>query len=765
MSKINRFEDFKQMENYVNRSSNSTGSLTNWFETTSSTQSGINNTIFNNNNKHPPVPARKISTRDKNHSPSEEQKVIVESVISGKNVIVDSVFGSGKTTCILQICKNQTDKNTMILTYNAKLKLETKDKCSKLGLSNVEIHSYHALAVKYYYNKGNTDKGIQEILDKNLPLRCKSKIQLIILDEQQDMTPLYFHLVKKFINDIKVENMQYVFLGDNYQNIYSYKGSDSRFLTMVDKLFESEREWIRLCMSLSFRTTDPIRNFINRYLVGYDRVKSKKSEEKLRYLLIDSFSDSPFLEVQNYLSAGYKPDDIYILAPSLRTAKSPARILENKLSSEGIPCFVPVSDTDELKNELIAGKIVFSSFHQIKGSERPVVIVFNFDASYFTYYAKDCSTYVCPNPIYVALSRATERMSLIHHYENDYFTQYDANHRPRLENNLLGRDPNISYIKIKNLSYSKKTFKNDRVQDTPVTDLLRHLDYRVIDNCLEYVSIDKLQQGGKHLNIPLQIETKSKQYENISEINGIAIPTLFELKYKNHCSILTRIIENAEKLPKNHYSKVLEIRKKLASKVSLELPEIMYLANIYNSIVSGYNSKREQIQTYDWLKEKYADRAISRLEKYINSKAIFEVELSEEIMGRKIIGQIDIIQHNKITELWELKCVKQLEDVHIIQLAVYGWLYKCRYGKDFELKLFNILNNEILQISISDKIVDMVQYIVKARYNSETHSLSDDEFVHQMKNIKSNSKNSNVSKSKQLLTDTQCCLLEESDSE
>ena len=63
----------------------------------------------------------------------------------------------------------------------------------------------------------------------------------------------------------------------------------------------------------------------------------------------------------------------------------------------------------------LKGKIVFSTFHQSKGRERKVVLVFNFDQSYFKYYGKELDPNVCPNELYVATTRAQEHLSLFHH--------------------------------------------------------------------------------------------------------------------------------------------------------------------------------------------------------------------------------------------------------------------------------------------------------------------------------------------------------------
>ena len=36
----------------------------------------------------------------------------------------------------------------LLLTYNARLKQETRDRVKILGLGNLEVHSYHSLGVK-----------------------------------------------------------------------------------------------------------------------------------------------------------------------------------------------------------------------------------------------------------------------------------------------------------------------------------------------------------------------------------------------------------------------------------------------------------------------------------------------------------------------------------------------------------------------------------------------------------------------------------------
>ena len=59
--------------------------------------------------------------------PSNEQQHVVNCVIDGYNVLVDSVFGSGKSTTILHIAQ-QSGLNTLCFTYSKYLKEESRIK-------------------------------------------------------------------------------------------------------------------------------------------------------------------------------------------------------------------------------------------------------------------------------------------------------------------------------------------------------------------------------------------------------------------------------------------------------------------------------------------------------------------------------------------------------------------------------------------------------------------------------------------------------------
>jgi hypothetical protein len=55
-------------------------------------------------------------------------------------------------------------------------------------------------------------------------------------------------------------------------------------------------------------------------------------------------------------SKAYKPEDIFVLAPSIKNKSgncTPVNKLENRLVADGIPCYVPTSDEGEINDDVI----------------------------------------------------------------------------------------------------------------------------------------------------------------------------------------------------------------------------------------------------------------------------------------------------------------------------------------------------------------------------------------------------------------------------
>ena len=169
--------------------------------------------------------------------PSSEQQEIINHIKQGRNVIVDACAGSGKSTTILSCAQQMQDKRFLQITYNSMLRMEIKEKVKQLRLKNITVHTYHSLAVAKYTKDACTDTGIRRILHENIvPISQILPQNVIVLDETQDMTFLYYQFVVKFCKDMGT-HFQLLVLGDYMQGLYEFKGADIRFLTMAHRIW------------------------------------------------------------------------------------------------------------------------------------------------------------------------------------------------------------------------------------------------------------------------------------------------------------------------------------------------------------------------------------------------------------------------------------------------------------------------------------------------------------------------------------------------
>ena len=538
-----------------------------------------------------------------------EQNNIIKELLLNNNVVVDSVAGSGKTTCNLHIAKYFHNINILLLTYNSKLKLETREKAKKLGLHNLEVHSYHSFCVKYYDNQSYNDTIINKIIKtKKKPLK-QFNFDLIVPDEAQDITSLYYELICKIYKDNNNTNTKMCIFGDKKQSIFDFNKADQRFIEYASKLFNfNSYNWVKCNLSVSFRITFEMSLFINKCLLKEERIISNKiTNNKPRYIICDCFGDKlgtssrTFEEVKYYFNLGYKPSDIFILAPSIKSVKSPVRQLENKIKREmpDVMVYVPTNDDEKLDEELLEGKIIFSTFHQTKGLERKVVIIFNFDNSYFEFYKKDANPCICSNELYVATTRGIEYLTLFHHSNNEYLHFID---KTIIHEYCYFEDKDI-YIE-----YREKQTKNI---PTSITDIIKFIPQNIIDECFNQLEIIKNDTYSiSKINIPLKISNEETT-ESVSEITGLAIPSMFELKLKNKMNIFEILVERdfEENIINNgNNGCLIQLHNKPKNKkhninniniLTLTPEELLYISNCWNTLKNGYLFKIYQITNYD----------------------------------------------------------------------------------------------------------------------------------------------------------------------
>jgi hypothetical protein len=469
-------------------------------------------------------------------------------------------------------------------------------------------------------------------------------------------------------------------------------------------------------------------------------------------------------EILKLFGEGYKPSDIFVLGPSVKGVNSNIRQLENILVERGIPCHVPMLENDKIDERVIDKKVVFSTFHCVKGRERKIVFILGFDNSYFRCYARNLSKEECPNTLYVAATRATERLYVL---ESDSF----RGDRPL---DFL----KMSHVQMKQQAYiqfrgqHQNIFVDDEYDQNKNSQLItRHfltpteLIKFIPENIMEDVSVilDKIfiKDYGEpdDLEITSIIETKEGFFEEVSDLNGIAIPCIYYdyLKGGSQNVLLELIHRSIENMRSNEHHYLKEIVKGLPDKLD-KVSDYLYLANISIAVQETLYFKLKQIdkEEYNWLKEGVIEECKSRLDNIIRPECSQESPKIEETIIRSIdddahvkidtillehfdpnirfrfTARVDLITDSTV---WELKCTSKISLDHLLQVVIYAWLWENRvntkegtYEKK-KFRIFNIRTNELLSLNATlEDLNTIILALLKGKYNKQEKK-SDEDFI------------------------------------
>lgn len=675
-------------------------------------------------------------------SPSKEQTDVIEGINQGCNIYVDAVAGSGKTTTVLSLAQLLTNKFIIQFTYNTELRREVKEKVSKHNIKNIEIFTYHSFAYLYYSDEASTDIGIFKIVDNNIsPIKSLPKIDIIVLDEIQDMMSLYYVFIYKVLFDLK-NKVQLLILGDKYQGLYEFKGADTRFLTLANKLWGiSPYNFIKKTLTTSYRVTRQIANFVNKCMIGKTRINAVKDGPNVLYLKNDKHSEVGKIicrKLLDFISSGYAdPQDIFILTPSLKKTTL-YKIIENKLVDNNIPCYVPINDDSSLSEEIIKNKVIFSTFHQSKGRERKIVVICNFDNDYFLYYNR-CPVmdrFKCPSTLYVAATRATDQLIIIESSDPLPFLQYS---HTQMKNSGFIDFPSIP-LGIMNTN-SKKELQQTFNKSTP-SEMIKFIPNDTLFIIEELVNkiytLDVRDERLMNVKIPGNIPVYYNGVElseEVSDINGITIPSLYEEKYSGTNTIKMNVANSQKTCQYKKYVKHIDFN-------NTSISDSLLISNVYNSNSNGLKFKLAQIHpnSYNWLTPEMVSNVHSNMNIYMNNQKNikFEYRISDyTIVDEDTYKEMDLfieqkcVGVNKIrfqsvvdaisdTDIWEFKCVTTITLEHKLQLIIYAWLWKMLLEKKMgprKCNLLNIRTGELQVLNYNSPLINEIMiHIIQSKF-------------------------------------------------
>lgn len=630
--------------------------------------------------------------------PSTLQGNVLREFKNGFDISIEAVAGAGKTTMFLLLARANANISFLLLTYNSKLRKETRDKANLWGLNNIKVHTYHSFCKAFYVASGYTDKSIRVAVDNDTPNNRPIKFDAILLDEQQDCIELYYMLTCKVMRDNK-SDPRVVVCGDPRQCIYQFKGADARFLTLGKNIYHrSDRNWIKCTLDLSHRIPNTHAQFVDMCMLdGRGEIRSNNKGPKPRYIVCNPLNVQHMilLIIQDWVKCGYGYEDIMVLAPSLKKT-SPVALLENLLVSNLIPCYSPINEDREPSDTAMVNKISFSTFHQAKGRERKCVVVYGFDAYYFQFYARENDPRTCPNTMYVAATRALDDMILVQ--------GQSAGPMKFLKN--IEEYAELIYYKVDPLMPSIPLNIQHRVADKTVTDLLKYISDDVLDRLVD--SIEMIQVSAPEPNelyVPsIHTSKVPESVEEVSDINGCVATTLLELRkdmgepvkvvpaiFKGH--VQTKIYSAFNSRFPEIYDRFKKVFIKWINEDNtLPLEDIVFACTVFQN--HDYVSRVMQLTDFCWWDEESAIDVLNCLNlSDIGEDAQYEfsVTISKPLGYQyELQGRYDIVSS---TKLIEVKYVSELQPVHKLQLIVYAFMYGEDKGPEAASKIsYDLLN-------------------------------------------------------------------------
>jgi nucleoside-triphosphatase THEP1 len=676
--------------------------------------------------------------------PSAEQQQIIDAVIANQNVMCSSVAGAGKTTTVLFLAALLPNKNILQVTYNRALKLEVDAKRIKENLENLTIKTFNGLAYEYYSKIGFNDMGVRKIVTDNLPLLSEMSYDIIIIDESQDMTKVLFDLMKKYLRDMPQPDIPVILvvIGDHNQAVYEFKGADKRYLTLSNPIWFNNN-YANLLLRTSYRVTNQIASFVNTFMLGQKRIIAMRDGPPIQYIIKNAYKG--IVDIFNLIDAQLKdlnsqiyPGDIFILMPSVRcmkSKKSPAAMLENRLVLAGHSVFVPLSDDSQINDSITAGKILFSTFHQAKGRERKLVVIMGFDNSYFKYYARDANSAICPETLYVAATRAINQLIILDSSGQNGILPFMTQHRH------IGH-ANVPFVNM--IGYNSPaaaTSAEMEFSKTSVVELVRHISTDIL------IEITNIIDGGEQLfertlvngavTIPMMGEHCK---EEVCDLTGVAIPMIHEYLAKKMvgCKILDDL-KSAEL-----YFKTINLDLSY-NENPRDIKDFLRIATIYHFYNTGLLFKVKQIPTsYGWVTKEETVKFLKNMET-VTIPAKYEMRIGNMIDengcnyysyvsdGReiRISGIVDLVN---VDTLYEIKCVGEISIEHKLQLLVYCfiWIKSYNWRPDRKFKLLNIRTGECFTIILNEgniaKIENILGLLVKNKYINK-NKIDDEEFI------------------------------------
>jgi DNA polymerase III epsilon subunit-like protein len=333
------------------------------------------------------------NTDEKHIALNDEQMKVVYSPLDVKACLVLAVAGSGKTTTIVCRLKHLIDmgvnEHEVVLTtftrdatrdmtkriasifgYEPEIRIGTIDSLAKSWLSEY--------AQQEQTNTLNIRQKTQSMLDVSeygpmflKLLKCNGKeicknVKYMVIDEFQDIDTTQYQIIKHFYKN----GVNIICVGDDAQNIYTFRGSDVKYILRFEDFFPDSQIYQ---LTTNYRSTPEIVAFANaaiennefqipKTMVAYNDSIERKPEVLFfdRQTRETNYVKDRILELQE----AHPYDTIAVISYQ----NSFLYDLEGTLTKYDVP-HVFLDSGSDLQSKVKSGLVCLSTIHKSKGLE------------------------------------------------------------------------------------------------------------------------------------------------------------------------------------------------------------------------------------------------------------------------------------------------------------------------------------------------------------------------------------------------------------
>jgi len=434
-----------------------------------------------------------------------QYEIVTNEKLDSQKLIL-SCAGSGKTlTITARICYmiyklGCNPSEFLLATFNRNAAEEMNQRiCKFIGFNEVNCGTFHSLGLrllrKYDYMFLDEEYHIDEtqliflkFLTSERSNILKEKIKYVFIDEFQDINDIQFKIIKELSKIAK----NIFLVGDDLQNIYSFRGSNNNIILNIKNYFPE----IKLeTMNINYRSSPEIIGLaneiqkMNKQNFKKEMIPHKGSNNSPKIFIFDNLSkEINFIVSSIYsdLKKGYKRKQIAVLC---RT-NMPLYFLEEQLQKCGIKNKILTSEN------YLSNCISLSTIHSAKGLEWDKVYLIGMNNSYFPNPKSDIEEerrlfYVAvtraKHNLIISLNKKDECSSLLKEIPEDLFDKefifneinYSINDLPlekQVDNSvtkLISKLNGEDYINLKKLDI----FKDIKFTEKKVYDSYQHPDW------------------------------------------------------------------------------------------------------------------------------------------------------------------------------------------------------------------------------------------------------------------------------------------------